>query len=396
MTKSNEGKCQICGSKEWIDLPDPHPSKCVTTAGRIIDQPLGKSQCKTCGFVQRVRASFLGFSDYYENDYANYYERPGTEKFHQNRYKVMIEWMNQFVIGGNDFQNVLDVGCGQGWAMQVFSDLYPNVKIEGIEPSEYNVKRALQKGLTVHEGKLEDVNLRVGFYDFIFSNNVIQHVNNAEGFLSNLEKLVKKDGVVIITCPDGSRPNIEILWGDQNFSFLPQHLISLAKKSRFKFSFWSASSANASLPPAQLLLLTNNEKYVRFATDNANPNIEIGLKNIFERRSEYLGSFSIINQHILEETKASRDIYNFGASYWTSVLAAYCPDYWNRVREIVLDEISDIDAFLGKKVNVLKNVTPAKRDTLVLGIAPASHKVVQERQQDSWKKIITWNRFIDY
>jgi 2-polyprenyl-3-methyl-5-hydroxy-6-metoxy-1,4-benzoquinol methylase len=394
MKTTNE--CQVCGATNWVNLPDPHPTQCVTTAGRIINQPLGKSQCNDCGFVQRVRASFLGFTDYYEQDYANYYERPGTEKFHQSRYKVMIEWMNQFVLSSDHIKNVLDVGCGQGWAMEVFSGLHPGLKIEGIEPSNYNVKRALNKGLTLHEGKLEDARLKESSYDLIFSNNVIQHVNNAESFLKDLKKLLAKDGVIIITCPDGSRPNIEILWGDQNFSFLPKHLISLAEKLGFIFTFWTNSSTNAALPPAQLLLLTNNTKYSGLKTNKTNENITISNENIFAKRHEYLNSFSKINQHLLTEIKSSAAVYNLGVSYWTSVLAAYCPDYWNKVREIVLDENSDMDIFLGKKVIQSKNINQSDKDTLILGIAPASHQIAKERLAGQWKKIIIWDHLISY
>lgn len=389
-------KCQVCGSSDWKSLPDPHPSQCVTTAGRIVNQPLGKSQCNSCGFVQRVRASFLGFTDYYEQDYANYYERPGTEKFHYNRYKVMIEWMNRYLLDGNEKKKALDVGCGQGWAIQVMKGLYPKLTIEGIEPSSYNVKKARDKGFTVHEGKLEDANLALKSYDLIFSNNVIQHVNNAESFLMDLKKLLTDDGVIIVTCPDGSRPNIEILWGDQNFSFLPQHLIALAEKTGFKYTFWTSSPENPALPPAQLLVLSNNDKYASLKIDRSNPNIHLNIDEIFEKRSAYLNSFTAINSLLKKEISGAKNVYNLGASYWTSVLAAYCPDYWPNVSAIALDESNETPTFLNKKVINSAGLLPSEKETLVLGIAPASQGAAKKKLEKEWRKVVSWDNLIHY
>ena len=246
-------KCQICRSVEWKILPDPGKNQSVTTAGRIINQVLGKSQCSKCGFLQRVRAEFLGFSDYYERDYANYYDRPGTEEFHKKRYKSIVDWMVNYIVDGFDFKTVLDVGCGQGWAMEAMKIKFPSKIISGIEPSHYNVRVANAKGFEVMEGKMEDIPPAKKF-DLIFSNNVIQHVNDAEQFLIGLKERLNKNGLIIVTCPDGAKPNIELLWADQNYSFLSNHLIALGKELGFDTLIWSESSDNPSLPPAQLLL----------------------------------------------------------------------------------------------------------------------------------------------
>ena len=83
--------CQVCRKNNWLNLPDPVSDRAITTAGRIDSEPLGKAQCADCGFVQRIHARFLGDTDYYEQDYAKYYERPGTTQFHIARYRVLAE-----------------------------------------------------------------------------------------------------------------------------------------------------------------------------------------------------------------------------------------------------------------------------------------------------------------
>src|SRR5713226_7144088 len=109
--------CQICGSGEWWDLPNPVKERSVTTTGRIINESLGKAQCANCGFVQRVHAQFLGLTDYYEQDYAKYYDKPGAAQFHNARYRVLAEWMAS-VLHPLYPSRILDAGCGQGWTME--------------------------------------------------------------------------------------------------------------------------------------------------------------------------------------------------------------------------------------------------------------------------------------
>ena len=386
--------CQVCGSIEWTALPDPNKYQSVTTASRIFNEPLGKSQCNKCGFVQRTRIEFLGLTDYYEQDYATYYERPGTDLFHKKRYAAIVDWMKSFLDKSAAFKKQIDIGCGQGWAMDAIRSYYPDSTIEGLEPSLYNVKVAREKGFKVYEGKLEDTDLVPGSYDLVFSNNVIQHVNSAKAFMHQLKSLVKDDGVIVITCPDGSRPNIEILWSDQNFSFLPMNLLKLAEDIGFKTVFWTSSADSPSLPPAQLLLMTNNKYYEGLKPDKAA--MDIPLDKIFRDRSDYLLSFEKINQYIIDKISDSARVYNFGASYWTSILAAYCPDYWKKVTACLVDEDQGNSKFLGKDVSLYSSVMPDSKDVLVIGTGPGWQKNLKEKLNKDWEHIVIWDSFINY
>src|ERR1700682_3706841 len=184
--------CQVCGSTVWLDLPNPVDGRAVTTAGRIIDESLGKSQCAVCGFVQRIQARFLGHTDYYEQDYAKYYNRPGTTQFHKARYQMMAEWMAS-ALGRIAPSTILDVGCGQGWAMEAMKTLYPSAVIEGLEPSHHNARVAREKGFAVYESRVGEGALPGTKYDMVYSNNVIQHVTNARDFVASLKEMISED-----------------------------------------------------------------------------------------------------------------------------------------------------------------------------------------------------------
>jgi 2-polyprenyl-3-methyl-5-hydroxy-6-metoxy-1,4-benzoquinol methylase len=386
--------CQVCGSNDWRDLPNPAPERSVTTAGRILDEALGKAQCPQCGFVQRVHAQFLGYTDYYQQDYANYYNRPGTTQFHTERYRVLVEWMAS-VLQPLQPTKILDVGCGQGWAMHAMKKIYPQAVIEGVEPSNYNTKVAIENGLKVYEGMFGDVSLPLAPYDLVYCNNVIQHVTNVREFVVSLKDAVSDDGIIIVTCPDGTVPNIEILWGDQNFSFLPAHLKQIFVDTGFKVISWFPSPSSPSVPPAQMFFLSENPKHAG-GRDGMNVPIP-DIDKIFDAKSKYLQAFQKIDEHICSQIGNASQVYNFGASYWSSVLAAYCPNYWSNVSGCLVDNTDSIErGFLDKQVIQINSIKLTEQDAIVLGTGPATHKALRERLSTSWKNIISWDDFIKY
>lgn len=386
--------CQVCGSDNWRDLPNPTPSKSVTTAGRILEEALGKAQCSKCGFVQRIHAQFLGYTDYYQQDYANYYNRPGTNQFHAQRYRVLVEWMAS-VLQPLTPLKILDVGCGQGWSMDAMKNIYSGAVIEGVEPSRYNSKVAIENGFKVYEGILGEVSLPLKSYDLVYCNNVIQHVTNAREFVISLKNAVSNTGVIIVTCPDGTVPNIEILWSDQNFSFLPIHLMRLFQEIGFEVISWFPSPPSPSVPPAQMFFLSENPKH---AIDREGMHVPVpNIKEIYNLKSKYLGSFTEIDKYICAQTEKFGQVLNFGASYWSSVLATYCPNYWGKVSACLVDDVDSIGrGFLDKQVIQLNSISEFDDCAIVLGTGPATHKALRERLSASFKSIISWDNFIKY
>jgi SAM-dependent methyltransferase len=389
-----EANCQVCGSSEWQDLPNPTNGKSVTTAGRIINESLGKAQCAKCGFAQRIHARFLGYTDYYEHDYQNYYNRPGTTRFHASRYRVLAEWMAS-ILRPPKPSRILDVGCGQGWAMEAMNAIYPEATIEGLEPSHFNSQVARSKGFAVYEGILGEAPLPRNNYDLVYCNNVIQHVTNAREFLICLKSTVGERGRIIITCPDGSLPNIEILWGDQNFSFLPGHLLRLCEGLGFTSISWFPSPPSPSVPPAQMLFVAEDEKVQPDRQGSRIP--AANLPEIYQARCDYLNSFRSIDKYLCARTENCARVFNLGASYWSSVLAAYCPRYWQRVTACLVEETDSFaQQFLDKPVLPFGKLTPARGDAIVFGTSPATHKALSERFAGSWETIVPWDGYAQY
>ncbi len=390
---ARKDKCNICESNNWLNLPDPVKSHSVTTSGKIVAQPLGKSLCSKCGFVQRNRFLFMGHSEYYQEDYASYYERPGTEEYHRKRYQGLVEWMSKYLAGTHEFKTVLDVGCGQGWMMDAMLSRYPGIEIGGIEPSRHNATIAIRKGYPIVETKIEQSTVS-DTYDLVYSNNVLQHINDAREFLSNMKMRLNEHGVIIVTCPDCSRPSIDLLWSDHNYSFLPEHLLNIGYELGFKTAYVAQSNYNPSIPPAQLLLLTNNPGYS--GTELAKGQTPVrDINHDYSKKVEYLLSFIKLNDYLAQKISGFSTVYNFGASYWTSVIAAYCPDYWNRVEACVIDTQDNVTEFMGKRIVELTKLKNKDQVAIVLGTAPTSHDWLANRLQD-YASIIRWDKFFEY
>lgn len=350
-------------------------------------EALGKSQCMSCGAAQRVRSSMLAFTDYYETDYANYYERPGAETFHKQRYASIWKWVRESV-DIKEPKRILDVGCGQGWLMDLMRETYPAAVIEGIEPSQYNVKRAREKGHCVHEGRLEHIAPTMEHFDLVVSTNVLQHVSNPLDFLSTLSKLVSEMGVMAVTCPDGTRPNIELLWADQNLSLIPANLRSLASRAlpaSINSIIYQSEEHCASLPPA--LLLVSGSSCIK--KQNV---FNYSVDALLQDRQKYLNSFRVIDQYLSDQVREGGNVVNLGASYWSSILAAYCPSYWSQVQYCCVDEPKDQTDFLDKPVMRTADVPDAA--CVVLGITPEAQQSVAKSIANRFSLVISWGHLL--
>ena len=104
------------------------------------------------------------------------------------------------LIGKNKL--VLDVGCGDGFIMNMIRNL--GNKVIGIEIADSAIKKARKKGFKVYDlslnsnwsGKIQEK------FDVIFAGEIIEHIFDTDQFLSNIRKVLKKNGKLIITTPN--------------------------------------------------------------------------------------------------------------------------------------------------------------------------------------------------
>lgn len=352
-------------------------------------EALGKSQCKSCGLVQRTEVDFLAEGKFYEENYTTYFDRLGAESYEKDRYAATTKWMLD-AIGNPDINSVIDAGCGRGWTLRALGTLLPKASLSGIEPSKENADFGTAEGFNIINAKAEEAVGKLEAADLVFCNNVIQHTADPAAFMNSLKKLAKPGGLIVITCPDGSMPANDMMWCDQNFSFAPEHLAKLAASAGLIALKWQKAPEDApTLIDKQLIVLSSQENSL--ASDRNFKLLEIP-KNI-KLRDAYVYNWNTLDSFLCSEIEKYGTVFNFGASVWSYLLRGYCPSYWEQVQACTIDDFSG--EFMDKKVIQFDTKAFPKDAVLVLGVSPTFQKVLTERFKSSELKTISWSNFID-
>jgi SAM-dependent methyltransferase len=381
--------CHVCGGARWLPIPDPVAGRSITTAGRLLSAPLGKGQCAACGVVQRIHTAFVGDSDYYDAHYAGYYLRSGARVFDAPRYAAMMEWLRAEV-ADLDPKTILDVGCGAGWAMRALQKHFPGSTIEGVEPSTANADLARQAGFTVYGTRIGDAVGPRKAYALVYASNVLQHVLSPTKFLTALREHVADHGLVVLICPDASRASNEMLWADHNFSFAPEHLGRLATATGFHVTSWRPNPDHESLLDKQLVVLSKDPRPRGPVREETRTRLDV--ERLYAARCAYVEGWKATDAHLLRETAACARVFNFGASSWTWLLAAYCPGYWARVESCVVDGFEGV--CLDKDVRATASLTLGPGDGMVLGVNPVTQGAFERRLGGRAFKTVRWNHYV--
>lgn len=95
---------------------------------------------------------------------------------------------------------ILDVGCGGGLVCEPLSQL--GAKVTGIDAGEQAIEtakaHAAENGLDITY-KCETSDNHKGKYDVILALEIIEHLDDIEGFIESLKSLLKKDGIIIFS-----------------------------------------------------------------------------------------------------------------------------------------------------------------------------------------------------
>lgn len=143
------------------------------------------------------------------------------------------------IISLKNKQKVLDFGCGTGKLIQKIEQLYPDNKYTGVDVSETAIKIAKKTNHQANFHTIQDGDkfpFKSGHFDFILAADVIEHVYNTNQTFSELSRVLKKGGKILITTPYyGLFKNlIIVLFGfEKVFDPIGPHIRFFSKKSLF-------------------------------------------------------------------------------------------------------------------------------------------------------------------
>ncbi len=378
--------CVVCDSQDWEKLPGFDCRRTVTTSGLIVDKAFGKAQCATCGLVQRIVGDYCGDSDFYEQHYEKYYNRPGTAHDDNERYKLIAELMFR-VITPFVPTSIVDVGCGVGSLLKEMSRYFPEAYVHGIEPSLCISEKAKEAGFEVVNGKVETVADAIGTFDLVYAINVLQHSVLPVAFLESLRSLLNEKGLIVVVCPDATNPGSDVMWIDQNYSFCPNHLFKLAEKVGLSVVNWCKLPEMKGLCDRQLAVFAKKPELHKngfIARDKHELNISMNIKE----RCAYLNRWFTLDEVLMRRVSSYRRLFHFGASMWTYLIRAYCPRYWQAVDYCVVD--NDAGVFMDKVLLKYDECTFVSEDVLLLGVHPLTQPALEERFSHCELNVVTW------
>ncbi|MBI2846563.1 MAG: class I SAM-dependent methyltransferase [Chloroflexi bacterium] len=109
---------------------------------------------------------------------------------------------------GKDIKG-LDAGCGKGNVTIPLASL--GYRMTGFDISQKEIKIARDKMVSQESplffvGDVEKPGLRDGVFDFAICSEVLEHIHHPETALGHISRVLKKNGVLVATVPNGFGP----------------------------------------------------------------------------------------------------------------------------------------------------------------------------------------------
>lgn len=179
-------------------------------------------QCGNCDFVFSNKIPT-------QQQLLDYYGKyPIAESLSAITAKRYDEWLETFE-SFRKTNNILDVGCGDGYFLQ--SAKAKGWNVFGTEFTSRQVENCKSKGITMHSGVLDVTNYEPEFFDVIVSIEVIEHINNPNDELKKFNTLCRKGGAVYVTTPNFNALSRNYLKDKWNILAYPEHLSYYTKKT---------------------------------------------------------------------------------------------------------------------------------------------------------------------
>ena len=171
-----------------------------------------------------------------------------------------------------DQPSLLDVGCGEGWALQFFKE--KSWSVTGIDYSSYGCETFNPDCLdnlivgNIYE-QMNALKKRAEKYDVIWLTHVLEHVLNPISLLQELKELLSDKGILLIQVPnDFSNLQIHLLkneWIDHPFWVaIPDHISYFNKESFMNLAEhtgWIVQTLSTSYP-IDLNLFNERTNYI--------------------------------------------------------------------------------------------------------------------------------------
>lgn len=110
------------------------------------------------------------------------------------------------ILKSSKFNNCLDIGCASGYMLSILATSFPNAKYYGVDAYKKAVDYAKRKypKITFKTGTAESLPFDNGTFDLIIFYETIEHVENPQLSLDEIKRVLRKNGLGIISMDSGN------------------------------------------------------------------------------------------------------------------------------------------------------------------------------------------------
>jgi 2-polyprenyl-3-methyl-5-hydroxy-6-metoxy-1,4-benzoquinol methylase len=165
--------------------------------------------CERCGWAHldplpdEAELALMYERDYYQELNPGWLEKDRSEQafWDLEHADKLADWR---AILGRQTGALLDVGCSGGLLLEYV--VAQGWRVEGIEPSAPPVAEARERGLTIHAGLYQDVELPAESFDVVHCKLVAEHLPDPPDFLAWAARLLRPGGIVTLHVPNDFNP----------------------------------------------------------------------------------------------------------------------------------------------------------------------------------------------
>lgn len=144
------------------------------------------------------------------------------EKMFKPRAELVAKWANQIDLEHS--ATFVDVGPGYGIFLEEVSKLERFGQVTGIEPAPNLAALCRDKGFTIVEKPVEEINLGEIQASFATAFEVLEHVYDPLIFLQSVRHALRPGGLLLFTTLTVTGFDIQVLWEHSKSVYPPHHI----------------------------------------------------------------------------------------------------------------------------------------------------------------------------
>jgi 2-polyprenyl-3-methyl-5-hydroxy-6-metoxy-1,4-benzoquinol methylase len=195
-------------------------------------------QCNLCSLIYiNPRPDIAEFERIYPSNYHAFdFSEEDFGIVYKIRSKLEAKRVLSWCKGLKDDAKIIDTGCGDGFHLSLLQKYgNKNWMLEGIDIDKRAAQMALDKGLKVHLGSIDEIKLPKNSYDLVIMVQTIEHVAEPAEVLRAVRDILKPGGKVVVVTDNTDSFDFKLFkkshWGGYHF---PRHWNLFNRKSLTK------------------------------------------------------------------------------------------------------------------------------------------------------------------